>query len=236
MAGFPAPADARSFRQCGHGRGILRVERGIGGVGRDRHGDDHPRLSAPVVDDHERVGEDEARIGIVERPTGRIGQPLDVTHDIVGEKSERAAPERAEFGRVHRVHVTHDVAKIGDRIGGRARAMPAGLRRPVFHHAIAQSPGTARFRSHVRVAGPGLAPRHGRLEEKGKRTATEFGERGNGGAEIEQAIAPDRYEAAGRSAALGAGPEFGERSHHGKVRRTARHRASDHAGKLRWIG
>ena len=69
-----------------------------------RHADDDARLRAQVVEDHERVGEDEQRVGHVRRRArGGVGSRSISARDVVAEVADGAAPELADLGHVDRL-------------------------------------------------------------------------------------------------------------------------------------
>ncbi len=76
---------------------ILGGEPGLDGHGRDGHG-----APLQVVDGQDDVGEDEEAVREIEVVGGRVGQALDLAHDVVGEVPYRSAPERGQAGNVRR--------------------------------------------------------------------------------------------------------------------------------------
>jgi hypothetical protein len=188
----PQPSDG--VLDLHHRLVVLRAEGRVARVVRDRHRDHHARLGAQVVDDHDRIGEDEQRVGRSVAARWRRRQPLDVAHRIVAEEPDRAAPERAELGDVHRRLPAHEPVEVVERIVRRPRPVPSGRRRPVLHHPLAQPPRGARGAAQKGVARPGLAPRGRRLEQEGERPLAQLGEGRHGRIRVEQAVAPHRHE------------------------------------------
>ena len=68
----------------------------------DRHvGDNFERL-ADVVEAQHRVGEHQVEIGRAEIVDGGLGNLLEASHDVVGEKADRAAEEARQVGQLGR--------------------------------------------------------------------------------------------------------------------------------------
>ena len=157
-------------------------------------GRDDARLRAQVVEDHERVGEDEQRVGNVDAARGRRGQALDDARDVVAEIADRATPELADLGQLDRLGVLEKRLEIGERIGRPTIVVPAALGRPVLHDAVRELPRGARRGPHERVARPRLAAGGRRLEQERERTVAQLGERGHRRLSVEQNVAPDGDE------------------------------------------
>ena len=69
-------------------------------------GDDFERL-ADVVENQHRVGQHQVEVGGAEFVLRMRGQALEVAHDVVSEKTHRAAEEARQLGRLVGVKATH---------------------------------------------------------------------------------------------------------------------------------
>jgi len=130
-----------------------------------------------IVDDDNGAREDEQRVGHVQPPRRRTGQTLDETNDVIAQVSDSARPERTQLRHVRRLISVDECAQVLEGIGRLPRTVPAALERPVLDGAVSQSPRAARLGAKKRVPRPRLTTCRRRLEQKGKRTAPELGER-----------------------------------------------------------
>ena len=146
------------------------------------------------VNDHERVREDEQRVGRGDRARRRVGQSLDVPRDVVREKSDGSAPEGAELRHIDGLVLRDAQLQVRKRVGRRACAVPALGRRPILGNAVLQAPGRARLGAHEGVARPRLATGRRGLEQECERAASQLGKRGDGGLGVEQAVSPHGNE------------------------------------------
>src|SRR5207302_1066267 len=116
------------------------AQRRFGGPAVHRNTDYYACLAAQIVYDHQCASEHEERVRHVRvrgGASGRMRKPLDVSNDVVSEKSHRATPELAELRHAHRLIAAENLVQISERITWLTRAVPATLGRPVLDHASA---------------------------------------------------------------------------------------------------
>ena len=161
------------------------------------HADDDARLPAQIVDDHERASEDKKRVwNVGERggACGRMGQALDVAHDVVPEEANRSAPEIAQLWNNDGRMATQARVEIGERIAWPADAVPATIRVPVLDGAVAKAPRAARRGAEKGVACPRLSTRGRALQQECERRLTQLRKDSDGRFSIEKIVAPNRHE------------------------------------------
>ena len=150
----------------------------------------HACLRAQIVEDDERVGEDEQRIGHVHAARRRRRQALDEARDVVAEVADRAAPELADLRRVDRIRGAEQRLEVGERIRGPAGVVPPPVGGPIVHHSVLEPPRGSRSGAHERVSRPRLAAGGRRLEKERERSVTDLGERRDRRIRVEQHVAP----------------------------------------------
>ena len=133
----------------GHRAIVLGAQRRVAQVVVQLRTHDDARLRPQVVDDDQRVGEHEQRVGHRHRLLRRRRKPLDQPHHVVREEADGAAPERAELPHLDR-------RARADRACRDRRADPPAVARRASRAAGVQS-STSPSRS--RHAARGALPR-----------------------------------------------------------------------------
>src|SRR3989454_8584085 len=168
-----------------------------------RHHDGPPEQ---VVEDHDRVGDEQHGVGNGKRVGGGTRQPLDRAHQVVAEVADRAAREAGQSGHFDRGHRPHLLRHVADGIVGLTRRLPAGRLRPALDRAAAVAPHLARLGAEEGVARPALAT-HERFEQECERRPGDLDERRERGVRVAPHLAQHRgHPAAPRG---GAGEELG---------------------------
>ena len=154
-------------------------------------GDDFERL-AHVVENQHRVGQHQVEVGRAEFVVRMRGQALEVAHDVVGEKADRAAEEARQLGRLIGAKAAHLVAQSLERTLDRAHLDAASRPRevqppapPAQHHRG--------LRTEKSVAPPLLAALHA-LEQKGVVAARDLEKGADRSLEVGGNLAPDRNQ------------------------------------------
>ena len=120
------------------------------------------------------------------------GQALEVAHDVVGEKADRAAEEARQIGRLIGAKTAHLVAQAFERILDRAHFDAAT--RPYEVQAAAPSAQHHRgLRAEEGVASPLLSALHA-LEQKGVIAARDLEKGADRRLQVGGNFAPDRNQ------------------------------------------
>jgi hypothetical protein len=149
---------------------------------------------AQVVEDEERIGEEEDRVREAEIVLGAARQALHVSNHVVGEEADGAPLEPWKARHGYRLNPAEEIADGVERVAvGQALRMPVGVAQR--QAAVLCGQDHSRLGPEERVAGPRLAA-FDRLEQEGVRTWTQPQVGGQRRVEIGGQLGEDGHEIA----------------------------------------